>query len=194
MATPQQIAAIRKLTHNANQIIDRAMEGQKEHLQYNVKAMTGAERFSAKTQGLTYRQAQKKLEDLNQFYSAKSVYKSGWKEIVQEAITSAHDTLTRMKDENGKPLYNLTEQELSNALKRLNEMRKKDKNRYVGLTLIQKKQAQNKEFYNTLNKVQAAKNKKGAKWKGTAQEIGRAMASALTDEQILLSALETREQ
>lgn len=194
MATPAQIEAIRKLTHNANQIIDRAMEGQKEHLQWNVKAMTGAERFSAKTQGLTYKQAEKKLEDLNAFYEAKSVYKAGWKEIVNTAVKNARDTLINMKNAEGKPLYNLTESEIAGALKKLNTMRKKDKNRYIGMTLQQKKQAQRSEFYNTINKVQAEKNRKGTKWKGTAQEIGRAMAKALTDEQIVLDLIQSREQ
>lgn len=184
MATPQQIAAIRKLTHNANQIIDRAVEGQKEHLKYNVKAMTGAERFSGKTKGLSYNDAAKKLKDLNQFYEAKGVTRKGWNEIVDTAVERANTTLKKQN-------FNLTNAELKEALKQLQDMRRKDKNRYVGMNATQKKQQQRKEFYLTVNKVQIAKNA-SPDWKGDAAAIGDALAQQLSDQQIVQTVITTQ--
>ena len=181
MATPQQIAAIKKLTHNANQIIDRAVEGQKEHLKYNVKAMTGAERFSGKTAGLTYNEAAKKLQDLNQFYEAKSTTRKGWNEIVDTAVENANQTLKKQN-------FNLSDAELKEALKQLQDMRRTDKNRYIGMDATQKKIQQRKEFYLVVNKVQIAKDR-NADWKGDAAAIGEALAQQLSDQQIVQSAI-----
>lgn len=183
-ATPQQIKAIKKLVHNANQIIDRALPGQKEHLKYNVKAMTGAERFSGATAGLSYEAAEKRLEDLNRFYEAKTITKAGWRDVVERAVNTANTTLSQMG-------FDLTSEELARTLKELNDFQTAD--RYVGLTAVQKKAQKRREFYEFVEKVNAAKvNQKD--WTGTAKDIGQALATQISEQQALKIALENREK
>lgn len=181
-ATPQQLAAIKRLTHNANQIIDRAIAGQKEHLQYNVKAMTGSNRFSTgRLNQLSYEQAAKKLEDLNKFYDAKSVFKAGWRDIVEKAVDTANVTLNKMG-------FDLTNAELAETLKQLNDIQTADK--YVGLNAQQKRAQKRREFYEAVEKVQA--NKARGNWEGSAQDIGEALAQQLSAQQSLTAALNAR--
>lgn len=183
-ATPQQIKAIKKLVHNANQIIDRALPGQKEHLKYNVKAMTGKERFSASTKNLSYEEAAKRIEDLNQFYKAKTIFKKDWREVVERSVNNANTTLQKMG-------FDLTSEELAKTLEKLNEFQTAD--RYVGLTAVQKKAQKRREFYEFVEKVNAAKvNQKD--WTGTAKEIGQALATQISEQQALKIALENREK
>lgn len=183
-ATSQQKAAIKKLAHNANQIIDRALPGQAEHLKYNVKAMTGAERFSGATAGLSYEAAEKRLEDLNRFYEAKTITKAGWRDVVERAVNTANTTLSQMG-------FDLSSTELAETLKQLNEMQTAD--RYVGLTAKQKQAQKRREFYEAVEKVNAAKTE-AQNWKGDADEIGKALANQISEQQALKIALENREQ
>jgi hypothetical protein len=146
--------------------------------------MTGAERFSGATAGLSYEAAEKRLEDLNRFYEAKTITKAGWRDVVERAVNTANTTLSQMG-------FDLSSTELAETLKQLNEMQTAD--RYVGLTAKQKQAQKRREFYEAVEKVNAAKTET-QDWKGDADEIGKALANQISEQQALKIALENREQ
>lgn len=178
-ATAAQKAAIRKLTRAANRRIERAMDkapGQADWLQYQVERLTGEEsgKFSAATKGLSYEQAAAKLEQLDRFMGYQTSTRKGWDEVKEKSVRNANETLKGKTDEEGEPLYDLTDEELADLLKQEDIKNKK-------------------EFYKAVNKVQAAKNRAGDEWKGTPEQIGEALAQQWTDQQALQYALESRQ-
>ena len=164
--TPQQAAEIRKLVRRANRRIERATGGHESSLQYMVKKLTGAEKFSAATKGLTYEQAAAKLKQLDRFLGAKTTTISGWKEVKQENVEKATETLERMG-------YDITDEEFSEILKQIDSMNKK-------------------EFYHAINKVAAAKEEAGDEWTVSSEQIREALAEKISFQEAQQRAIEAR--
>lgn len=152
--TPQQAAAIKKLTRRANRRIERATEGQTRYLESVVRRMTGAtlnkktgkyegglSKWSAKTKGMSYEEAAAQLKRLDKFLGQKSSTRRGWDEIKAEIVRKANETLTQNdyfgKDKGG---YTLTDNELADIME-IVDMESKE------------------EFYRAINLVQAEKEK-----------------------------------
>ena len=164
--TNYQKQQIRTLTRRANRRIERAKGGQASALTYYAKKMTGAEKFSAATSGMSYEQAEAQLRALNKFLEAKSTTITGWREIKAENVRKANETL-------GEQGYDLTDQELAEILKQIDS-------------------ADRKEFYRAINLVQANKVEEGDAWKGSGKQIAEAIAQKATAQQALERSLEAR--
>ena len=164
-----QKSEIARLTRLANRRIERAGEGQKAALQYWVKQMTGSEKFSAATKGLSFQQAQAKLRDLYKFVDYKGSTKGGWKKLKKLSVESANEKLDKMG-------YDLTDQELADILMQLN------------------KGASRADFYRAVNQVQAAKEEAGSEWDATAEKIGDIIAEKVSYQEAYEKANEAKEK
>jgi hypothetical protein len=164
--TPEQIAKIKTLTRRANRRLERASEGQRNALEYYVKAMTGSTKFSASYAGLTYAQANAKLKSLQKFLDAKSSKISGWKAIKAANVSKANATLQQQG-------YDLTDKELAEILQQVDT-------------------ADRKDFYRAVNLVQAAKVESAGAWSGSSSEIADAIKSKATAQEALERAIMAR--
>lgn len=162
--TKQQQAAIRSMTRTANRRLERATEGQRRALEKYV----GAEKFSAKTKGMTYQQAAQQLKALERFLAAKSTTRRGWEELKKRSIANANKTLTNQG-------YNLTDTELADILEQIEDGSKQD-------------------FYRAVNLVSAAKYEAGEEWAGTEGQITAALETKASYQEALLKALDAREK
>lgn len=171
--TQQQKAEIRRLTRAANRRLERASSGQRKALQYWVSKMTGQQgstKFSSSFKGLTYEQAQAKIEKLEQFMQAKTTTISGWRATKAANVAKANETL-------GKQGYDLTDEELAEIFMQLDA-------------------AGTVDTYRAINLVQAAKwkaDKAGGVWDGSSDEIAKAIGQKATAAQALQQALEARQ-
>lgn len=168
MVTAQQRAEIARLTRQANRRIERATGGQLSALEYWMEKQTGAAKFSASSAGLTYEQAEAKLELLEQFRGLKSSKITSWKEMKRESVNKANETFGEMG-------YDLTDEELADILKQLDSKKRSD-------------------FYRAVNLVQAAKEKAGESWEGSSSEIAAAIAEKASYQEALERGLEAREE
>lgn len=168
-ATKQQKEAIKKAVRAANRRVERAQEkypGMANYLESLVKRATGAPKFSAKTKGLTYEQAAKKIEELNRFMSRDITTITGWKKEKAENVKKGAEALQRKG-------YDLTDEEFGEILKQVD--------------------AKNKtELYSSINKVQAAKEEAGEDWEGSDQEIADAIAEKISAQEALERAIGAR--
>lgn len=164
--TPQQKAEIIKLTRRANRRIERASAGQKSALNYMVRKATGADKFSAATKGLTYEQAALKLKQLDRFLGSKTSMITGWKEVKQENVEKAVNTLDQMG-------YDITDDEFAEILNQIDTKNKQ-------------------EFYHAINKVAAAKEELGDKWTGSKKQIREALAEKISFQEAQERAISAR--
>lgn len=155
MISSFQRGEIARLTRLANRRIERAEGGQRSYLEYWVNQMTGAKQFSASTKGLTFEQAQAKLNELYKFTSYKGSTKKGWEELKKLSVEKTREKLDLMD-------YDLTDEELADILEQLDSKKRKD-------------------FYLAVNKVQAAKDAAGSEWSGSADEIADAVSTQLSE-------------
>lgn len=162
--TRQQQAAIRSLTRTANRRLERATEGQRRALEKYI----GAEKFSAKTRGMSYQQAARQLKELERFLAAKSSTRKGWEEIKQKSIRNANRTLSNQG-------YNLSDDELADILEQIEDGKKQD-------------------FYRAVNLVSAAKYEAGQEWTGTEEQITTALETKASYQEALIKALNAREK
>ena len=166
--TQEQKNMIRELTRRANRRIERATGGQRSYLEHQVMKATGAAKFSAATKGLTYEQAQAKLEKLDKFLTAKTTKISDWKKLQRQSVSKANETL---KGEG----YNLTDAELADILEQIDSEDKR-------------------EFYRAVNLVEAAKYEAGDDWEGTTDDIAEAIRQKVDAQEALEKALQAREE
>ena len=166
--TREQIKEIRTLTRRANRRIERATPGQRSALNYYVRKVTGANKFSASTKGLTQEQAAAKLRDLETFLNSPSSTRKGWDRIKKENIRKANETLS----EEG---YNLTDEELAEILEQIDTRNKKD-------------------YYKAINLVSAAKLEAGAGWEGSSEDIAEAIGEKVTYQEALERAILARNE
>lgn len=164
MITEAQKRAIRQATRTANRRLERATEGQRRALEKYI----GAEKFSAKTRGMTYQQAAAQIEKLNKFLAAKSSTRRGWEEIKQKSIRNANRTLSNQG-------YNLSDDELADILEQIEDGKKQD-------------------FYRAVNLVSAAKYEAGQEWSGTEEQIAKAIETKVSYQEALIKALKAREK
>lgn len=164
--TKGQIKEIRLLTRRANRRLERAGYGQWSALVYYAERMTGSQKFSAATKGLSYEEAQKKIEDLSKFLESKISTISGWKEVKAQAVSKTRETLTDMG-------YDLTDEELAEIL-------------------IQIGDADRREFYRAINLVQAAKTEAGDEWTPSVKQISSAIMEGVSAFEALKRALKAR--
>lgn len=165
--TDFQKTEIARLTRLANRRLERATGGQKSYLEYAVKKATGAEKFSAATKGLTFTQAQAKLHELYKFIDYKGSTKAGWEELKQISVERANETLSDMG-------YDLTDEELADILKQLDNNKRS-------------------EFYRAVNLVEAAKQAAGDTWEGSTEQIAAAINEKVEGDIALERALRARE-
>ena len=169
--TRKQIEDIRKLTRAANRRFERASEGQRSALEYYIGKKSGAKKFSAATKGLTYEQAQAKIEKLQKFMAGKSTTKKGWAALKAANVAKANKAWKKMGRE-------LTDQELAEIL-------------------MQVDTKSNEDYYRAVNLVQAEKDVAeltGDIWKGTEKEISEAIAQKIEAEDALKYATALRKQ
>lgn len=166
--TREQIKEIRTLTRRANRRIERATPGQRRALEYYIKKYTGSTKFSAATKGLTGEAAAKKLADLNRFLAGESTTRKGWDRIKAENVRHANEKLNKQG-------YNLTDEELAELLEQIDTKNRND-------------------YYKAVNLVEAAKEKKGKRWKGSDKEITEAISQKVTYQQALERALRARDK
>ena len=166
--TPEQIKDIRTLTRRANRRIERATPGQRRMLEKYINRYTGvkAGKFSSSYKGLTYAQAQKKLEDLKRFLAAESSTRKGWDKIKREQIRKANEKLKQMD-------YDLTDEELTDVLEQLEEGNRSD-------------------FYRAVNLVSAAKDNKGGTL--SEEEIEEALNQKRSAQEALKEAIDARKR
>ena len=162
--TPQQAAAIRKLTRAANRRIERASGAQKSYIQSLVPGGSG--KFSAATKGLSFEEAALKLKQLDKFMGTKTTKITEWKEAKLRSVKAGAAKL-------GMQGYDLTDAEFAEILKQIDAKNKQ-------------------ELYAAINKVQAAKAAAGEGWSGSAQEIADAIAEKMTFQQALEEAIAAR--
>ena len=180
--TTEQKKEIRRLTRAANRRLERATPGQRSALEYYVNKSTGANKFSAATKGLTSEQAELKIKILNRFMEPGGIStRKGWDKIKRENVRKANETLTTEG-------YDLTDEELAEIL-------------------IQVDTENTKDYYKSINLVEAAKyemNKEAEEalaenpnadvefWTGSAEQIKKALAEKKTYQQALTDALQAR--
>lgn len=166
--TQEQKNKIRELTRRANRRIERATGGQKSYLEHQVRKATGSTKFSAATKGLSYEQAQAKLEKLDKFLTAKTTKISDWKKLQKQSVSRANETL---KGEG----YNLTDEELADILEQIDSEDKR-------------------EFYRAVNLVEAAKYEAGDDWEGTVDQIAEVIEQKVNAQEALEKALQARKE
>ena len=128
--------------------------------------MTGAQKFSAATKGLSYSQAAQKIKNLETFLGSKISTITGWKEVKADSVRKTAQTLGSMG-------YDLTDQELADIL-------------------IQIGDADRREFYRAVNLVQAAKTEAGEDWAATPRQISDAIMEQISAFEALKRALALR--
>ena len=142
--TKQQQSEIKLLTRRANRRLERATSGQRKALEHYI----GKEKFSASSKGLTYAEAQAKIEKLNRFLSGESSTRKGWDALKARQVAKANKAW-------GKMGYNLTDEELANIL-------------------IQVDTDNHQDYYRAVNLVQAAKDEAeltGEDWYGSEDAV-----------------------
>ena len=165
--TPLQAAMIKTLTRRANRRLERASAGQRRALEYYINKETGgAGKFSAATSGLSFIEARKKIAALERFLNAKSSTRAGWEQMKADAVKTANETLGLMG-------YEITDDELAIILQQIDTGDKVD-------------------YYDALDKVQAAKYKKGDEWTGSSKQIADAIAEQISSQQALKGAIINR--
>lgn len=165
--TQSQKNTIRQLTRTANRRIERATEGQRKALGHYI----GSEKFSAATKGLSYTEAQAKIENLNKFLSGESSTRKGWDALKARQVEKANKTF-------GKMGYDLTDEELANIL-------------------IQVDTDNHQEYYRAVNLVQAAKDAAeltGKDWYGSEEEVEELLMSKIEAEDAFKLAKDLRKE
>lgn len=165
--TRQQKETIRTLTRRANRRLERATPGQQKALRHYI----GADKFSAATRGLSYAQAQQKIEQLQVFLQSKSSTRKGWDAIKARNVSKAAETFRGMG-------YDLSDEELAEIL-------------------IQVDTGNTAEYYRAVNLVQAAKygaELVGDLWRGTDEQIQEAIAERISAADALDLAKKLRSQ
>ena len=182
--TKAQQKAIRTLVRRANRRIERASAGQRSALEYFVQKAVGKNKWSAATKGYTSEQANLLLSQLKKFLTAQSTTKRGWEytdfekgigrhtnqgwiAMKQANVSTAAGTLSTMG-------YDISEDELAEILKQIDA---KDRS----------------EFYRAVNLVQAKKEEKGDKWKGSSKQIREALEEKATAQEALDKAIKARD-
>lgn len=163
-----------RVARAANRRLERASEGQRAALDYYLRGYHTREgaRGTVFQQGRakTEREYRARMAELEAFMSGESTTRRGWKELKEENISKAGETLR------GRG-YDLKDEELAQILIETGGAKK------VG-----------KAFYKALNNVQAARNKKaksaGDDFTGlTSQEITEAISSRASGYEATLAAL-----
>lgn len=170
--TEQQKSDIRTLTRMANRRIERASEGQRRAIEhYNKGNLNEKGFFSSSYKGLSYAEANKKIKALKNFEKAESTMRRGWERIKSEQIKKTTQT---WRERN----YDLTEEEIEAILKAVDESEDESEDELAN-RVIQDKERRKRKYYVAVDLVQAAKEEKG--WKGSEEDITRAIAPALDE-------------
>ncbi len=175
-ATAQQKEAIKKAVRAANRRVERAEEkypGMANYLHSIITRSTGAPKFSAKTKGLTYEQAAKKIEELNRFMEKDITKITSWKKEKKEEVRLGNEAL---KAEG----YDLTDEEFGEILEQVDA-----ENKDVLYEAVNKVQAKKVEM-----DKQAAKDPSKEKWTGTPDQISRAITEKIAEKFESQAALE----
>ena len=168
--TREQYKKIRQLTRAAQRRMERASEGQRRAMEYQVQKATGSKKWSSAAKGFSYQQAQAQISKLERFMAGESTTIRGWKALKAEQVGKAAQTLS------GRYAgFNLTDAELADIFKQVG-----DKNRT--------------EKYKAINLVVAAKQKAGEDWIGSAEQIGKAVEEKVSAEAAYRRALRARKQ
>ena len=175
-ATAQQKEAIKKAVRAANRRVERAEEkypGMANYLHSIITRSTGAPKFSAKTKGLTYEQAAKKIEELNRFMEKDITKITSWKKEKKEEVRLGNKAL---KAEG----YDLTDEEFGEILEQV-DADKKD----VLYEAVNKVQAKKVEM-----EKEAAEDPSKEKWSGTPDQISSAISEKIAEKFESQAALE----
>lgn len=138
--TKKQQTELVKLARAANRRLERAGQGQRASLNYNISQYTTIN----KTRGIVFSQAKAKtkaeykqrMKELKKFMAAKTSKKEGWKKLEKSNIEKSREKLGLMG-------YDVTDEELKVVLEEIG--------------------GSSKEFYKTLENVSAKKIKKRKK-------------------------------
>ena len=163
----KQQQELAKLARAANRRLERATEGQRKSLEYNIKGyhIREGSRGTVFQQGKakTEREYRQRMAELRAFMGAKTSKRSGWETLKKSNMRKAQDTLSEMG-------YDITDKELEIVLKETG--------------------GSSKAFYRALENVQAAKDPDTEEL--TAEEVRAAIADRRTDYQATLAALKNR--
>ena len=140
--TKAQQKQLKDLARAANRRLERATEGQRKSLEYNIR---GYHTRKSESRGIVFQQGQAKNErewrqrmaELNAFMKAKTSYKKKWEKLQKSNVTAANKTL---QEEWG---YDLTDKELA--------------------IILQESAKSSIAFYRNLEIVSAAKDDNGGK-------------------------------
>ena len=169
--TKEQYKLIRTLTRAAQRRMERASEGQRRAMEYQVQKATGSKKWSSATKGFSYQQAQAQISKLERFMEAKSTTITGWKAIKQQQVEAARRTL-----EDRYSGFNLTNEELADIFKQVSDKSRKEK-------------------YRAINLVVAAKGKQGElPGQLSSDEISKAIAEKVSYEAAYRRALRARKR
>lgn len=153
--TREQYKEIRKLTRAAQRRMERASEGHRHAMEFNVQQMTGSKKWSSAAKGFTYQQAQAQIEKLSRFMESDFTTKTGWKFLKEENVRKAQETLReRYKG------FLLTDRELAEVFKQVTDNYSPTDEELAEMHMT-RKAALKKEKYRAINLVVAAAYKKG---------------------------------
>lgn len=169
--TREQYKEIRRLTRAAQRRMERASEGQRRAMEYQVQKATGAKKWSSATKGFTYQQAQAQISKLERFMEAETTTIRGWEKVKMEQVSSAAQTLAGRYSG-----FNLTDEELADIFKQVGDKSRQEK-------------------YKAINLVVAAKAKKGELAPDmSSQEISKAISEKVSFEAAYRRALRARKK
>lgn len=134
----EQQRQLKNLARAANRRLERASEGQREALEFNIKKYHTRKgkygRSFSQATAKTEREYKQRMAELEKFMRAKTSTKRGWESLQKSNVEKAIETLDQMG-------YDISEKELAVILRELKGLKGKD-------------------FYTVLENVEAAKYEK----------------------------------
>lgn len=177
--TSAQQKELAKLARAANRRLERATEGQRSYLEYQIRKYhtrerEGGERVFMQGKASTTAEYNARMRELRRFmgYDEKKVrssYRKGWESMKSEQVAKAGETLRGVK-------VDITDEELALILEELD--------------------AKNKDatLYDALVNVELAKEEAGDMWEPSADAIQAALADKRDDQEKAERLLRLREQ
>lgn len=131
--TREQYKEIRRLTRAAQRRMERASEGQRRAMEYQVQKATGSKKWSSATKGFSYQQAQAQIEKLSRFMEAETTTIRGWRAIKTQQVSKAAQTLAERYSG-----FNLTDAELADIFKQVGDKSRQEKYKAINLVVASK--------------------------------------------------------
>lgn len=168
-----------------NRRIERASEGQRRSLEYNIRGYTTRQRSSGITvfsqaKAKTEQEYYKRMKELKAFEQAKTSTRAGWKRLKRSNVEKAAQTF---RDDGG---YDITDDELEIILEELEaqELSKGKRNR-IGTPPA---------LMEAITNVEIAKSQLGDSWEETIDNIRSAINQKRSDFQRTKMLLELRKR